>query len=590
MNKSITCRIMIVLIIVLLIESSCISFPGSQIISHVSPQPLNIIDGQILFAPMDSRITYLIDSNGNVNHTWSSDYIPGEAVWWFGDGTILRTIKVGGSGGGGSGGGVQIIQWDGTLEWDYRYNTNGDLSHHDVKSLPNGNVLLIAWETKTRNEAIAAGRNPSYVPIISFWPDHIIEVQPTGPTSGTIVWEWHTWDHLVQDYDSSKANYGVVGNHPELVDINYVPSSGSDWMHTNSIDYNEQYDQLMLSVHNFNEIWVIDHSTTTAEATSHTGGNSGKGGDLLYRWGNPQAYRAGTISDKKLFNQHDATWIKSGFPGEGNILVFNNGGNRPGGHYSTVDEIVPPVNDNGEYYLAPGSAYGPTVQTWIYTASPPTSFYSSHLSGAQRLGNGNTLICNGEAGKFFEVTPEGATVWQYTNPYPNPVANNVFKIVYLPPEEQPEPEVPNLDCSGSLSWTNIEPGATVNGSFQVQNIGDTGSLLNWTINTSSITWGTWSYTPESGEKLSPEDGQITVHVSMIAPDEENSDFEGYIRVENQNDSNDFDVIPVSLKTPVNIDAVQRTMFHQFLLHFLQRHLFIEKLWNLFSPGAVPLSH
>jgi len=168
----------------------------------------------------------------------------------------------------------------------------------------------------------------------------------------------------------------------------------------------------------------------------------------------------------------------------------------------------------------------------------------------------------------------------------------VFKVVYIPHEEPqpPEPNTPDLDCSGSLSWTNVEPGATVNGSFQVQNIGDTGSLLNWTINTSSITWGTWSYTPESGENLTPEDGQVTVHVSVVAPNQENTEFEGYVRVENQNDPNDSDVIPVTLKTPANSNAVQRTMLRQFLLYFLQRHLFIEKLWNLFSPWYVPLSH
>ncbi len=80
---------------------------------------------------------------------------------------------------------------------------------------------------------------------MGFMPDHIIEVQPTGPTSGTIVWEWHVWDHLIQDYDSSKANYGVVGDHPELVDINYVTSTQQDWMHTNSIDYNEKFDQIL---------------------------------------------------------------------------------------------------------------------------------------------------------------------------------------------------------------------------------------------------------------------------------------------------------------------------------------------------------
>jgi hypothetical protein len=568
-------RVIVIQILILLIGTCFTSASLSQ--DHNYKQCATTISGQILFAPMWGFTTYLIDNTGTVNHVWSSSFIPGVAVWWLGDGTILRTIRIGpDSGMGGAGGGVQKIQWDGTVVWDFRYNTDGHRSHHDVKSLPNGNVLLIAWETKTRNEAIAAGRNPSYVSNDGFWPDHIIEVQPTGPTSGTIVWEWHVWDHLIQDYDSSKANYGVVGDHPELVDINYVTSSQVDWMHTNSIDYNEEFDQILLSVHNFDEIWVIDHSTTTEEAAGHTGGNSGKGGDLLYRWGNPEAYRAGTSSDEKFFSQHDATWIKPGYPGEGDILVFNNGVNRPSILYSSVDEIVPPVNDNGEYYLEPGSAYGPEAQTWIYTASPPTSFYASHLSGAQRLADGNTLICNGEKGKIFEVTPEGATVWQYTSPYPNPYTNGLFKVVYIPPEEPPEPNVPDLDCSGSLSWTDVKPGATVNGSFQVQNIGDTGSLLNWTINTSSISWGTWSFTPESGENLTPEDGQVTVQVSVVVPNEQNSEFEGYIRVENQDNPEDFDLIPVYLKTPVNTQAVQ-IVAHPFPFKFIQRHSFIENM-------------
>ena len=122
---------------------------------------------------------------------------------------------------------------------------------------------------------------------------------PRGPAGGSIVWEWHLWDHLIQDYDPTKDNYGVVGDHPELIDVNYslapfcCPSGNADWTHTNAVDYNEQLDQIMLSVRNFSEIWVLDHSTTTAQAASHSGGRSGKGGDLLYRWGNPAAYRAG---------------------------------------------------------------------------------------------------------------------------------------------------------------------------------------------------------------------------------------------------------------------------------------------------------
>jgi hypothetical protein len=526
--------------------------------------------GQILFSPMVSTTTYLIDRNGSVNHTWSSDYFPGEAVRWLGNGTILRTIRIGtGPGSGGTGGGIQRIEWDGTVTWEFRFNTNGNLSHHDIKPLPNGNVLMIAWETKTRAEAIAAGRNPNTIMGNVLMPDCVIEVHPTGPTSGSIVWEWHVWDHLIQDYDSSKANYGVVGDHPELVDLNYVTDSAgllSDWLHSNSIDYNPGFDQILLSVHNFNEIWVIDHSTTTAEAAGHTGGNSGKGGDLLYRWGNPVAYQAGTTTDQKLFSQHDATWIEPGCPGDGDILIFNNGANRPGGSYSSVDEIVPPVNSTGYYHLDPGCPYGPEHTIWSYTADPPSSFYASYISGAQRLPDGDTLICDGPAGRFFEVTPNGGTVWQFVNSYPSPSLNNVFKICYIPPG-QTHPEVPDLDCTGSLSWTNVQPGETVTGSFQVRNIGGLDSLLNWAINVSSLEWGTWSFHPEVGENLTPEDGPVTVQVSVVAPNQKHSKFEGYIRVENQDNPADFDVIPTFLKTPTS--AGQNAP----VLHFLKNHPF-----------------
>jgi hypothetical protein len=551
----------LVVIIVLLFMGSCF-LPAATPHNNNGALGTLSFDGHILYAPMWTTTTYLIDSSGTVNHTWPSSYLPGVAVWYLGDGTILRTIRVGvGPGTGGAGGGVQKVESDGTVVWDFRYNTNGVLSHHDVKTLPNGNVLLIAWETKTKTEAIAAGRNPSHVTSDGLAPDHVIEVKPTGPSSGDIVWEWHMWDHLIQDYNSSKENYGVVGDHPELVDINYVTSSGFDLMHTNSIDYNEQFDQILISVHNYNEIWVIDHSTTTEEAASHSGGNSGKGGDLLYRWGNPRTYDAGTSMDEKLFSQHDTSWIKAGLPGAGDILIFNNGVSR---HFSTVDEIVPPVNENGEYYLEPGGAYGPVIQTWEYIASPPTSFYASHLSGAQRLVDGNTLICNGETGEMFEVTPEGSTVWQYNS------GGQVFKVEYIPPESPAPPgntTIPDLECTGSLSWSNIKPGATVHGSFQVQNVGDTGSLLNWTVN-NSLTWGTWTFSPSSGEDLTPELGPVTVEVYVVAPKEKNAEFEGFLQVQNKNNASDVDTIPVSLKTAASVFLSTANPFITMVLHWL----------------------
>jgi len=207
------------------------------------------------------------------------------------------------------------------------------------------------------------------------------------------------------------------------------------------------------------------------------------------------------------------------------------------------------MDSNGEYYLEPGSAYGPEDVTWDYTANPPTDFYSNVFSGATRLKDGDTLICNGIPGKFFEVTPDGTKVWQYTNPYGSP-NKWVFKIDYIPPEEPPQPpqnNTPDLNCTGSLSWSDIKPGATVHGSFQVQNVGDPSSLLNWTVN-NSLTWGTWTFTPASGEGLTPEQGPVTVQVYVIAPNEKNAEFQGFLKVQNRDNASDFDTIPVILKT------------------------------------------
>jgi len=369
---------------------------------------------------------------------WESNYIQGLAVYLLKNGNLIRSnIPFFNSRFvcGGVSGCVEIFDWNGTLVWKFEYSTDQYCMHHDIEVLPSGNILMIAWEYKTTEEVIAAGRNPSLLIDGQLWPDHIIEVEPTGVYGGNIVWEWHVWDHLIQEYDETKDNYGVVADHPELIDINFVGVKDSaDWNHINSVDYNEEFDQVLLSSHNQNEIWIIDHSITTEEAAGHTGGNSGKGGDLLYRWGNPQAYHTGSPKDQKFFGQHDAQWIESGCPGEGNILVFNNLNMGPDGQYSSVDEFISPVDDNGDYALINGSAYEPKKQIWIYTDENPTDFRASHISGCQRLPNGNTLICNGPHGIFFEVTLNKEIVWEYVNQLPNLIDNHVFKICRYAPD------------------------------------------------------------------------------------------------------------------------------------------------------------
>ena len=206
----------------------------------------------------------------------------------------------------------------------------------------------------------------------------------------------------------------------------------------------------MISIPNWGELWIIDHSTTTAEAAEHAGGASGKGGDILYRWGNPEAYQTGTVTDKQLFFQHNTLWIAPGLPGAGNILVFNNGQQRPEGDFSTIDELgAPMMESSGNYTLTPGSAYGPAELVWSYAAPIPTDFYSSFISGAQRLPNGNTLICSGATGTFFEIDSLGTVNWFYISPTssngpltqgePIPVDNNrnanvVFRATRYAPD------------------------------------------------------------------------------------------------------------------------------------------------------------
>ena len=373
--------------------------------------------GYTLFAPMRSGTTYLIDNDGRVVNTWQSEYIPSTSVYLRENGNLLRPGRLGGNPTfnvfQGEGGIIQEFSWEGDLVWEYVYSTADYVTHHDIEPLPNGNVLILAWELMDADSAIDAGRDPNRLLDGELWPEHIIEVEPTGPTSGDIVWEWHLTDHLVQEFDDTKDNFGVVADHPELVDFNFGGPI-ADWNHANSIDYNAELDQVLITVRHLNEIWVIDHSTTTEEAAGHTGGSSGMGGDLLYRWGNPRTYDAGDESGQTLFWQHDARWIEPGLPGAGNIMIFNNGPGREVG-FSSVDEIAPPLLD-GTYSLTPGEAYGPSELVWTYQAEIPTDFYASFISGAHRLPNGSTLITDGEHGRMFEITADGDTVWEYVNP------------------------------------------------------------------------------------------------------------------------------------------------------------------------------
>ncbi|MCH7613676.1 MAG: aryl-sulfate sulfotransferase, partial [Candidatus Marinimicrobia bacterium] len=366
-------------------------------------------NGYTLFAPKLFGNTYLIDIEGRLVNMWESSYNPSAVVYLLEDGTLLRATHLPDPDGGT--GGFQVISWEDSVIWEYVYGSQ----HHDIEPMPNGNVLMITTDAKTDQEAEDEGRNTLLLGngLNSL---RIIEIAPSDTGAGEIVWEWFAWDHLIQNHDAAKPNYGVVSEHPELINLNFSVDNKVNWIHPNSIDYNEELDQIIISCRTFNELWVIDHSTTTVEAAGDTGGNSNKGGDLLYRWGNPASYGAGDSTDRILYGQHDARWIEDDFPGSGNIMYFNNGLGRPQGAYSTIGEIIPPVDSLGNYSLLPNSAFGPLGETWNYTSPVPTDLYAFKFSGAHRLPNGNTLICQGVGGEFLEVTPAGQIVWKYINP------------------------------------------------------------------------------------------------------------------------------------------------------------------------------
>jgi hypothetical protein len=395
--------------------------------------------GYTLFAPLGSDTTYLVNLDGQAVRTWKSALLPSAWVYLLDNGHVLRGgSDPGNSGirGGGQGGRFQEFDFEGNLVWDFRFN-EGRLPHHDVAVLPNGNVLAIVWETRTADEALRAGRRPGFVPANGIWPDMLIEFEPQRPAGARIVWEWHMWDHLVQNTDPTLDNYDDPARRPERIDINGdTPGTSAatpDVFHTNSVAYNSDLDQIILSVPTFNEIWVIDHSTTTLEASGSTGGRSGKGGDLLYRWGNPAAYGRGDPSDRLLGFQHDARWIPPGRPGAGNMTVFSNRTPGPAGAYSKVYELSPPVDAEGRYSLAVNSPFGPEEPVWTY--SDPDSLQANLVSGAERLETGNTLISSGPNGRLFEVTPAGSIVWEYWSPYGGAGANGFifFRAVKIGP-------------------------------------------------------------------------------------------------------------------------------------------------------------
>lgn len=404
-------------------------------------------NGYVLFSPIGSKQTFLIDKCGKLVNSWLSDNRPGQSVYLLSNGDLIRAgydlspfYNA-----GGKGGYIERFDWNNNLVWSLKRSTYYECLHHDFKVLPNGNILALEWSEVPLSVAFAKGRNPALTSTW-IWTEKIVELQPVGVDSAFVVWQWNLFDHLVQDFDSTKLNYGNISQSPQLVNFNYVPDPTTpDWIHLNAIDYNEELDQIMLTANSFSEVWIIDHSTTAAEASGHTGGNSGKGGDLLYRWGNPAAYNRGDTTTQQLFHPHNGQWVKPGLPNEGKLLLFNNGFGRPTGDYSSIDLIDTNMDTTtNSYSIGATSSFLPLAPFWSYTSPVPTDFYSSYISGVQQLKNGGFNICSGALGNFFEIDSSKSKNWEYINPVngmgpmtqgDSLINNNVFRCSFYYPDD-----------------------------------------------------------------------------------------------------------------------------------------------------------
>jgi predicted Rdx family selenoprotein len=321
----------------------------------------NVYDGYTLYTSEPDYTIYLIDNDLNVVNEWYADCKPKSMGYLLSDSTLVYPCQQDElviDPTSAASGRIIKFDWDGNVLWDWQCDWEYQL-HHDIEPLPNGNILAIAKED-----------------IDGFRPDVILEIEPVGLNDANLVWSWKVSEHMSEELDNPYTFYTHA-------DYNQL-----DWNHFNAINLNE-YGKILLSSRNWGEIYVIEW-----------GGNN----DLLYRWGNPQNY--GRDGEQILFAPHGVNQIPIGYPGEDNIILFNNmdiqGGDNDN---SVVMEFTPPT----DYYIEDEESFGPTEPTWTFEED----FFSQKQSGAFRLPNGNTFVSVSQSGDMFEVTYGGEIVWEH---------------------------------------------------------------------------------------------------------------------------------------------------------------------------------
>lgn len=343
--------------------------------------------GYTLFAPCfeQNRTVYLIDLQGEVIHTWQMPYAPGLSGYLTERGTLVyngRTLEEGFlSRFPFKGGAILEVDWSGKVLWEVHHR---DHHHHGIL-LRNGNVLLncLGQVPTGIAERVVGGTQDHSLPSALYGRQPQAEVGHMYAdylveltTSGQTVWEWRSWEHLDPVEDG----------------IAEVQSLRTLWALGNSVLELPDGD-ILVSYRPTSTVIRIDRRT----------------GEIVWKLGPPT-----------LAGQHAPNPLPNG-----NVLIFDNGVHRLDDPlpFSRVIEVNPASN---EIMLT-------------YQDKPVSNFFTPRMGNAQRLPNGNTLINEASFGRFFEVTAQGETVWEYVNPYfggpPSAQTNAVFRAFRYTPEE-----------------------------------------------------------------------------------------------------------------------------------------------------------
>jgi len=342
--------------------------------------------GYTLYASLagDKKVK-LIDMMGNVVHEWKTGFAPGMYGELLDNGNLLysgRTKK--GYGGSkfhmsGKGGVLLEMDWDGKVITKIK-NPN---AHHDQQKLPNGNFLQILWEPLPSKLAkqVPGGIAGTEHKGGKIFEEIISETTPEGKR----IWEWRASDHIkVEECAICPLNDRL------------------EWLHINSVDFLPadnpitKEESILLSLRHNSKVIIISKKT----------------GDVIWEYGGCEDGEWG-----KLGAQHDAHIIPKGLPGAGHILIFDNGMNLPSvkasGTYWGIDHSrVIELNAKGRKVWE----YSHKDKSWKFPIKKSFLFNSPYIASAQRLANGNTLVCEGATGRLLEVTKKGEIVWEYVNP------------------------------------------------------------------------------------------------------------------------------------------------------------------------------